>query len=156
LKHYQQLAQDLSRKFSAFNIVSISRMQNASADLLANVASRLIPPKDFSPDRFSVELIFRPYVPNNITNWHVFNDDVDIINFLSSEGTYENDIIDEESHDLELNKSSPEDKIKSENIVPKSVVKLEDLYDLKDRFKKPTNCKTHSSTMSVELINLGT
>jgi ribonuclease HI len=69
LKHYQQLAQDLSSKFSAFNIVSISRMQNASENLLENVASRLIPPKYFSPDRFSVELIFRPYVPDNITNW---------------------------------------------------------------------------------------
>jgi hypothetical protein len=33
-------------------------MQNVSADLLANVASRPIPPEDFSPDRFSVELIF--------------------------------------------------------------------------------------------------
>jgi hypothetical protein len=32
----------------------------------------------------------------------------------------------------------------------------EDLYDLKDKFKKPTNCKTHNSTMSVELLNLGT
>jgi len=65
-------------------------------------------------------------------------------------------IIDEESHDLELNKSSPKDKIKYENIVHKYVLKLEDLYDLKDRFKRPTNCKTHNSTMSIELINLGT
>jgi hypothetical protein len=101
-------------------------------------------------------LIFRPFVPDNITNWCVFNDDVDIINFISSEGTYENDIIDEESHDHELKKSSPDDKIKYENIIPKSVVKLEDFYDLKDIFKKPTNCKTNSSTMNVELINLGT
>jgi hypothetical protein len=51
LKHYEQLAH-------SFNIVSISRMQNASADLLAKVASRLIPPGDFSPDWFFVELIF--------------------------------------------------------------------------------------------------
>jgi hypothetical protein len=52
------VAQDLSRNFSAFNIVSISRMKNDSADLLANVASRLIPPGDFSPDRFYIKLIF--------------------------------------------------------------------------------------------------
>jgi hypothetical protein len=56
-------------------------LQNASADLLANVASKLIPPEDFSPDRFSVELIFRPSIPDNVTNWRVFNDDEDIINF---------------------------------------------------------------------------
>jgi hypothetical protein len=101
---------------------------------LANVASRPIPPEDFSPDRFSVELIFWPSVPDNITSCWVFNDYADIINFLSSQGEYENVIIDEESHDLELNKSSPEDKINSENIVPKFVIKLEYLYDLKDRF----------------------
>ena len=138
LKHYQQLAQDLSRKFSALNIISISIMQNDSTDLLATIASRLIPPEGFSPNRFSVELIFRPFVPNNITNWRVFNTNVGIINFLSSEGTYENDIIDEESHDHELNKSSPHDKIKSKNIVPKYVVKLEGLCDLKYIFKKHT------------------
>jgi hypothetical protein len=134
LKYYQQLSQDISSKFSAFNIVSISRMKNASANLLENVAYRLIPPEAFSPNSFYVELIFRPFVPDNITYWQVFNDDADIINFLSLEGSYGNDIIDEESHDLELNKYSPKDKIKSENIVPKSIVKLEDLYDLKDRF----------------------
>jgi hypothetical protein len=112
-------------------------MQNASTDLLENVASKLIPPKYFTPNRFFVELVFRPFVPDNITNWRVFNDDVDIINFLSSEGTYENDIIDEESHDHELNKSSSDDKIKSENIIPKSVVKLEDFYDLKIDLRNP-------------------
>ena len=36
LKHYEQLSH-------SFNIVSISRMQNYSVDLLARVASRLIP-----------------------------------------------------------------------------------------------------------------
>jgi len=40
--------------------------------------------------------------------------------------------------------------------MPKSMVKLEDLYDLKDRFKKPTNSKLQSSTLSFELVNLGT
>ena len=33
---------------------------------------------------------------------------------------------------------------------------MEDLYDLKDRFKKVTNSKTQSSTLKFELINLGT
>ena len=59
LKHYQSLVQDLTEHFIAFNISSIPRLQNASADLLANVASKLIPSEYFSPDRFSIELIFR-------------------------------------------------------------------------------------------------
>ena len=43
-----------------------------------------------------------------------------------------------------------------ENSIPKPVVKLEDLYDIKDRFKPVTNAKLQSSTLSFELINLGT
>lgn len=42
-----------------------------------------------------------------------------------------------------------------QNRIPKSVVKMEDLYDLKDRFKKTTNSKTQSSTMRFEVVNLG-
>lgn len=43
-----------------------------------------------------------------------------------------------------------------ENSIPKLVVKLEDLYDIKDRFKQVTNSKLQSSTLRFELINLGT
>jgi len=35
------------------------------------------------------------------------------------------------------------------------LVKLEDLYDIKDRFKKVTNEKLQSSTLRCELVNLG-
>ena len=36
------------------------------------------------------------------------------------------------------------------------MVKLEDLYDLKNRFKRPANSKIYSSTLNYELVNLGT
>ena len=72
-------------KFSAFNINSIPRLNNSKADLLANVASKLFPAEGLSPDAFSVELLFRPSVPDNITNWRVFDDDQQIINFLHME-----------------------------------------------------------------------
>lgn len=42
------------------------------------------------------------------------------------------------------------------NDIPKSVVKPEYLYDLKDRFKRPTNSKLQSSTLGFELVNLRT
>lgn len=32
---------------------------------------------------------------------------------------------------------------------------MEDLYDLKDRFKKITNSNTQSSTLRFEVVNLG-
>jgi len=150
LKHYQSLVQNLTEHFIAFNISSIPRLQNESADLLANVASKLIPFEDFSPDRFSIELIFRPSIPDNITNWRVFNDDLDIVNFLTFEGSYSNQIIDEDHHDRQMKQNS------INNAIPKSVVKLEDLYDLKKWFKRSTNSKLYSSTLNYKLVNLGT
>jgi hypothetical protein len=41
------------------------------------------------------------------------------------------------------------------NSIPKNVVRLEKLYDLQDKFKKVTNCKTNSSVMQFEVVNLG-
>ena len=69
LKHYQSLVQELISQFLAFNISPVPRSQNAAADLLANVASKLLSSEDYCPDRFSVELIFRPLIPDNVTNW---------------------------------------------------------------------------------------
>ncbi|MER8145819.1 reverse transcriptase-like protein, partial [Acinetobacter baumannii] len=53
LKHYQSLVQELTSHFLAFNISSIPRSQNSAADLLANVASKLLPSEDYNLDRFS-------------------------------------------------------------------------------------------------------
>ena len=106
--------------------------------------------EDYSPDQFSIELIFRPSIPDNITNWRIFNDDPDIVSFLTSERSYTNQIIYEEQNDKQIQHDS------TNNAIPKSIVKLEDLYDLKDRFKRSTNSKLQSSTLNYELVNLGT
>eukprot|EP00253_Pinus_taeda_P030497 PITA_30497 len=67
-----------------------------------------------------------------------------------AEGSYSNQIIDEDQHDKQLQQKS------TNNVIPKSIVKLKDLYDLKDRFKRFTNSKLQSSTLKYELVNLGT
>lgn len=149
LKHYQYLIQDLISHFSAFNIAPIPRLHNASANILAHISSKLIPPEDFSSDRFLIELIFYPSILDNITNWHMINDENDILSFLTSEGSYSDQIFDEDEHDKKLN------KYYEDNSLPKPLVRLEDLYDLKDRFKKVTNYKFQSSTLIFELVNLG-
>ena len=71
-----------------------------------NVASRLIPLENFEPNAFSVELIYRPYVPDNVTNWRVFNDDEQIIKFLTMEDTFKDSVMDEEEHDVEIKRES--------------------------------------------------
>jgi len=119
----------------AFNISPIPNLRNENVDLLSNVAPKLIPPKESSPGQISIKLIFLPSIINNITNYRFFNDYADIINFITSDGTYDDQIIDRDIHDKELNKSSREYKIGNEFL--KSIFKLEDLYDLKERFKFP-------------------
>ena len=57
--------------FDAFGIKSVLRIHNAAADTLANAAARFTPLRD----GFSTEIIYRPSVPDNITNLRIFNDD---------------------------------------------------------------------------------
>ena len=64
LKAYQNEVWDLLKCFNAFNIISIPRLKNAVADLLATSATRLVP----TNNRCSVELLFRPSVLDMITN----------------------------------------------------------------------------------------
>jgi ribonuclease HI len=75
LKRYQTEVWILMHKFSAFNINSIPRLSNSEADLLANVASKLLPTEGISPNAFSIEFLFRSLIPDNITNRRVFDDD---------------------------------------------------------------------------------
>jgi ribonuclease HI len=102
LKNYQNEVWNLINRFLSFNISSIPRSSNSEADLLANVASRLLPTEGFSRNSFFVELIFRPSILDNITNWWVFEDDQQIINFLHMEDTFQGVVIDENTHDENL------------------------------------------------------
>ena len=55
---------------------------NFEADMLANATSNISPSNDFSHDKFYVELIYSLLILDNITNWRIFDDDKQIINFL--------------------------------------------------------------------------
>ena len=74
LKAYQNEVWDLLINFYAFNIVSIPRLKNVAANLLATSVARLVP----SNNRCSIELLFRPFVPDMITNLRVFDNDKEI------------------------------------------------------------------------------
>ena len=75
LKAYQNEVWDLLTNFYAFNILSIPRLKNATTDLLATSAARLVP----TNNKCSIELLFRPSVPEMITNLLVFDDDQQIL-----------------------------------------------------------------------------
>ena len=88
LQNYQREVWNLISHFDAFNIISVPRAQNQEAYLLANVASKLIPLENITPDFFSVELIFRPSILDNVFNWRVFDNDVQVLNFLTNDDTF--------------------------------------------------------------------
>ena len=71
-------------KFEDFNIRSIPCSLNYDAGMMDNATSNLCPNNDFSHYKFYVELIYRLLILDNITNWRIFEDDEQIINFLHS------------------------------------------------------------------------
>ena len=92
LKGYQSEFWDLLTIFYAFNINSIPRFKNAAANLLATSVARLVP----TNNRCTIELIFTLVVPDNITNMRVFNDDPQILEFLTNDKNFKDFVIDDE------------------------------------------------------------
>jgi ribonuclease HI len=68
LKNYQHEVHRLIEHFEAFNITMIPRTKNILVDSLTIDASRLSPLEDYEASRFTVELLYKPSVPNNISN----------------------------------------------------------------------------------------
>ena len=83
LLNYRNKVREQLKLFDDFFINSVPRNQNFVVDLLANVASKLIPATEMPTTAFSVQLLFRPSVPDNVTNFRVFDDEENIINFLA-------------------------------------------------------------------------
>ena len=98
LKAYQNEVWYLLINFHALNISSIPRAKNVVVDLLATLATRLVPMNN----RCSIELLFRPSVPDNITNMRVFDDDQQILECLMNDDTFKGAIIDNEEHETNL------------------------------------------------------
>ena len=130
---------------------------------MANVASKLIPSENLTPDFFSVELIFRPSIPDNIFKWRVFDNDVQVLNFLMNKDTFKDSALDKVTHDENLRDfsvlndfCSVEKAFEKVKPVPNSVLRLEKFFYLQDKFRFVPNCKTNSYKMRYESINLGT
>ena len=134
--------------FNDFNINAVPRLKNVVVDLLATSASRLVP----TNNKCSIELIFRPSIPYNVTNLRVFDDDEQIIDFLTNDESFKDSVIDDEEHQENIQNG----EMTKGNFMPKGVRTLERMFDLHNKFRNPANVKTNSSSMQYELINLGT
>ncbi|KAH9318838.1 hypothetical protein KI387_020607, partial [Taxus chinensis] len=65
LKHYKYQVWDYIEFFDAFSIEAVLREKNTRADSLDVSGSLMILHPNFSQDRFTIEMIHRPSVPNN-------------------------------------------------------------------------------------------
>lgn len=60
--------------FFAFNITHVSRNENQLVDSLAIAANTFKIPMNLQ-STYDVQVKHRPYVPDNITHWKIFQDD---------------------------------------------------------------------------------
>jgi hypothetical protein len=75
LRNYQQEVHRLIQHFEAFNITVVPKTNNTLIDSLATATLRLSPLEDYEASRFTMELLYKPSIPNNISNWKVFEGD---------------------------------------------------------------------------------
>jgi hypothetical protein len=153
MRNYQQEVHRLIEHLEAFNITTIPRTKNTLDDSLDTAASRLSPLEDYKASQFTVELLYKPSVPNNIYNWKVFEGDKQIINFLTNQENFKDLAIDDKVFREKLVETYPHkqrgetdhstDKPRFHTIL-KGVANLENLFDLREIFNGSTNTKTKS------------
>jgi hypothetical protein len=150
----------LIEHFEAFNITTIPRKKNTLANSLATAASRLSPLEDYEASWFIVELLYKPSVLNNISNWKVFEGDEQIINVLTNQDNFKYLAIDDELFQEQLAETDPHTNQPTRkprsHTIPKGVANLENLFDLREIFKGSMNTKTRISCPMYKTINLGT
>lgn len=65
---------------------------------MANISSKLSADENLKVNNFSVDLIFRPSILDNIINWKVYEEYEQIFHFLHCEKDFKNVVIDEDDH----------------------------------------------------------
>jgi hypothetical protein len=140
LRSYRNEVWDLiDNFFSAFNITFVPREENTSTDSLAVLASLLkgsLPPKIHD----EVEIRYRPSILDNVKNWEVFEDDIEIRNFRETIDEFSTLHIDQDPDpEGELHPEVFANKIANHQIIqlpsnhiPRGLVPLERLFDKND------------------------
>jgi hypothetical protein len=140
LRNYRNEVWDLIKKiFLAFNIYFVPREDNTLANSLAISASDFkisLPPKP----KYDVEVKYRPSLPDNVKNWKVFEDDLEINIFLETIDEFSSLHIDQDPDDDKnlhadkfLNKITDHKIVQLfSNHIPKGLIPLERLFDKND------------------------
>ena len=108
-----------------------------------------------SSNKFEIHIKHLPTVPYNLRYWKVFWDDNEINNFLQNEGKLKNYFIDDDcdSDDQEIEINQMEVLQLKDNIIPRGIIPLEELFYQDDVARKPSLVPTDKG---VEDVNIGT
>jgi hypothetical protein len=161
LRTYKNEVWDLiDNFFLSFNISFVPREENSMADSLVVFASNF---KIHLPHKlkYDVEVKYRPYIPNNVKHWKVFEDDLEIKIFLETVEEFSALHIDQDHDDTKIPHADiflntiVDHKIFQlpSNHIPKGLVPLEILFDINDVVVK---VKGSSEEVDVTECNLGT
>lgn len=102
-------------------------MRNETTYSLENTATRMLLLRDW----FTIEILYKPSIPDNINNLYFFYDDQYILYFMANYDVFKKVAIDENKHMYTLQDTTTARK---GNLIPEGVVSLENLYDLQNYF----------------------
>ena len=148
---YRNIVLDLLENFQSYSFIVKTRDQNSIIDSLVVSASLFIIPMH-SNEKYEIEVLHRPAIPDNIINWKVFKDDQQVKNFIELKEEFENTHVDQQNMLVEPKENSKFLKLKN-NSMPKCIIPLEKHFDQNDVFKAP---KLQVDEEEVESCNLGT
>ena len=153
MRAYCNAVLDILKVFFDYTITCVPRAQNVIADSLATVARNLKTPMN-SNNKFEIHVKHHPAIPNNQRYWQVFQDDEGIDEFLQNEGKFKDTSIDVEYDDgeVDIEVNLMEVLQLKENVIPKGLIPLEELFDQDDVAWKPSLVPTEKG---VEDVNIG-
>jgi hypothetical protein len=165
LRNYRKELHRIIEHLEAFNIVVIPRTKNTLFDSLATASLSLSPLEDYESFWFIVELLYKPSVTNNISNWKLFEGYEHIIKILTNQENFKYLAIDDKILQEKLVYTDPCEQRGETyhsmrkprfHMIPKGVSNLENLFDLREIFKGSINTKTGRSCPMYKTVSLGT
>ena len=154
MRAYRNVVLDVLKMFLEYTLTAVPRTQNIIADYLATISSNIKIPMN-SSNKFEIHIKHRPSVPDNLRYWQFFWDDKEINSFLQNEGKFKDAFIDDvcDVYDQNIEANQMNILQLKDNIIPRGLIPLEELFDQDDVPRKPTFSPTERV---VEYINIRT
>lgn len=130
MRAYRKAVLDILRTFSDYTLTAVPWTQNIIVDSLATITSNLKIPMN-SSNKFEIHVKHWLVVLDNLRYWKVFWDDNEINTFLQNKGKLKNASIDDDYDidDQEIEVIQMEVLQLKDNIIPKGLIPLEELFD---------------------------